>query len=283
MSSQGPAATCKAEKAKAKNTKDATVLPVKPGISDVINFRRNLQVAAGPCDDMVVNGQHYSLTTLANSGPFSVVVTGGDQQPHTYDFAVCGGLPDPCPHQGGGTSQQCNTVGSAGMCESWPGNGRACGGRWTGAITLAAVNEGNATGVSFLYSDGDDCPCTPPNRRTTIKIICDPTVTGAPAGITGNIPDPNNLMYMITMRHANGCPSSAGATTLSAGSILLIILVVTFSIYFFGGILFNKYKLNMTGVDVIPNKDFWVDLPALVKDGGNFIITCGRGGSYEKV
>ena len=41
-------------------------------------------------------------------------------------------------------------------------------------------------------------------------------------------------------------------------------------LYFVGGALFNRFWRGHTGYELIPNKDFWVMLPGLVKDGNVF-------------
>ena len=38
--------------------------------------------------------------------------------------------------------------------------------------------------------------------------------------------------------------------------------------------LFQKYKREESGLDLIPNREFWGALPALVKDGCRFSLGC---------
>lgn len=47
---------------------------------------------------------------------------------------------------------------------------------------------------------------------------------------------------------------------------------VAIIVYFVAGILLNKYKYNKNGLDLIPNVQFWKDVPYLVKDGGLLIM-----------
>lgn len=62
-------------------------------------------------------------------------------------------------------------------------------------------------------------------------------------------------------------------------------LTVLIVVYFVGGALFLKFARGAEGMDIIPNREFWSDLPTLCKDGIMFIVNKIRGGpsSYETV
>ena len=45
----------------------------------------------------------------------------------------------------------------------------------------------------------------------------------------------------------------------------------TLGVYCIGGVVFNVYKMEKTGAEAIPNKEFWGSLPGYVKDG--FVFT----------
>lgn len=44
-------------------------------------------------------------------------------------------------------------------------------------------------------------------------------------------------------------------------------LCVVIVLYIVGGVLFQKYYRHESGWDLIPNREFWMALPGLVKDG----------------
>ena len=44
-------------------------------------------------------------------------------------------------------------------------------------------------------------------------------------------------------------------------------LICATFLYLVGGVLWNKYRLEKSGLELIPNIDFWLALPGLVKDG----------------
>jgi len=78
--------------------------------------------------------------------------------------------------------------------------------------------------------------------------------------------------------------SPSGSSSLSGGSILLILFFVSLSIYLLAGAAFMKVKRNALGAEVIPNKTFWASLPGLVKDGLKLLIyPCSKRRSYENM
>lgn len=76
---------------------------------------------------------------------------------------------------------------------------------------------------------------------------------------------------------------------LSGGSIFLIIFFVTLAVYLIAGVAYMRIRHEAEGADLIPNREFWADLPVLVKDGVVFSLAkvsggriCSDGG-YENV
>jgi hypothetical protein len=58
--------------------------------------------------------------------------------------------------------------------------------------------------------------------------------------------------------------------------------------YFVVGIIIKRVKFDKTGLEMIPNYNFWKDLPFLIKDGVLFVYHSiaglfrkGRGKDYE--
>jgi len=70
---------------------------------------------------------------------------------------------------------------------------------------------------------------------------------------------------------------------LSGGSVFLIIFFVSLFVYFAAGIGYNYYN-GSQGAELIPQVEFWKDLPFLVKDGVMFCVgLCTGGGGYNSV
>nr|XP_002126668.1 putative mannose 6-phosphate receptor-like protein C530.09c [Ciona intestinalis] len=82
---------------------------------------------------------------------------------------------------------------------------------------------------------------------------------------------PNSGFYKFELVGNTLCPKKSGGG-LSAGSVLLIIFFVLLFVYLVGGILYNRYKNEETGLDMLPNKEFWASLPGLIADGIKFIF-----------
>ena len=87
-----------------------------------------------------------------------------------------------------------------------------------------------------------------------------------------------NSKLVCTFPKSGGTPgSSTAGHGLSGGSIFLILFFVSAFVYFVGGVLFNKYRRGMSGVEMVPNVGFWRDLPGLVRDGCMFSFNKVRG------
>ncbi|XP_034935754.1 uncharacterized protein [Chelonus insularis] len=70
---------------------------------------------------------------------------------------------------------------------------------------------------------------------------------------------------------------------LSTGSVLVILFLVFSSLYFIGGAMALKFFRGAVGWELIPNYDFWSDLPVLVRDGVTFTLSGCTAVSYERI
>jgi hypothetical protein len=71
---------------------------------------------------------------------------------------------------------------------------------------------------------------------------------------------------------------------LSGGSVFLIIFFVGGFLYLAVGCVYKRQKMGASGVESVPNVDFWRELPGLVGDGFKFTFAklkalCSGGGS----
>ncbi|CAH1109715.1 unnamed protein product [Psylliodes chrysocephalus] len=60
---------------------------------------------------------------------------------------------------------------------------------------------------------------------------------------------------------------------MSGGSVFLLILFIVASIYIIGGAALLYFIRGARGVEMIPNIEFWKNLPGLVKDGAIFLLS----------
>ncbi|XP_075213007.1 uncharacterized protein LOC142319520 [Lycorma delicatula] len=72
------------------------------------------------------------------------------------------------------------------------------------------------------------------------------------------------ITYILADAHESG---------LSGGSLLVLIFIVLSATYFGGGILTLKLIRGAEGKEMIPNYEFWADLPYLVRDGVIFTLS----------
>ncbi|KAK3097066.1 hypothetical protein FSP39_006078 [Pinctada imbricata] len=137
-------------------------------------------------------------------------------------------------------------------------------------------------------------PYTPPGGSATnitsqAMFICNQNSVWSPAligSINNTIPDiakpsivfKDGHSLSMTFEYYGACVTLTPAeklNLLSAGSVLIIIFFVSLTIYFLFGSVFN-YCRGYRGKDVIPQSEFWVDLPVLVADGIIFTCRCGK-------
>jgi Autophagy-related protein 27 len=189
-----------------------------------------------------------------------------------------------------------NTV----VCQWNNGTGRSCGVLrtqqiWTGTNTV------EDDGVTFIYEDGNVCSANDAVRRTLIFVNCDKSVKDVAAKVT-SVPKetkPGSCSFEIVMSSRFACKDAGSKdgdkkhkhdhnSGLSGGSIFLITLTCVLFAYLFAGIAWNAYKHGARGTDIVPNKDFWVQVPSLIVEGGRYIVNTARGQSsspstYESI
>lgn len=153
-------------------------------------------------------------------------------------------------------------------------------------------------GVQMSFSNGDPCPSTGLQMSTNVVFACDgpqpvpPTVP--PNTFSVETTDTFSCEYKFTVpsdacigdAQGNVRPSGAagdGAGGLSGGWIFVIIVLVCAFVYFVGGFIYKTRQKGTSGMESIPNIDFWRQVPGLVKDGAIFTWSKIRGNKYEKM
>jgi len=167
----------------------------------------------------------------------------------------------------------------------------------------------NGGGV-VMKTSGGTTGCSPVvARSTTLNVLCARNFGKSGNSVDKVIENPG-CVYTINFYSDSGCGSLAPVPTskptplrtpiptsvptptvptptptptpfipkkkgLSGGSVFLIIFFCGFFVYFAAGIGWNAYH-GATGVEMIPNVEFWKDLPFLVKDGFMFVFNFFR-------
>ena len=133
-------------------------------------------------------------------------------------------------------------------------------------LLLILVDISNpSSGLQLTYGYGEICTNTP--AETIVQFQCDPTaIPGGPVDAGEMIPP--GCTYLIHFKTAYACleaPPPPGGGGIGGGWVFFIIYTVGFTLYFVIGIIFKSQRMGATGVERIPNIDFWRDLPSLVK------------------
>ncbi|KAI1793994.1 hypothetical protein LXA43DRAFT_884480 [Ganoderma leucocontextum] len=134
---------------------------------------------------------------------------------------------------------------------------RAHGGFSMGDVnTTVLFREGNPV---ILMTDGSPCPNAGNlTASTAIRFICDSSAgAGKPDMIATLPPDEENACaFFVEWRTEMACPTSEGGVFGTIVSVLAIIVAVLFALYHIGGTLYNRYVLELQGVDQIPKFSF---------------------------
>ncbi|XP_077979001.1 uncharacterized protein LOC144434424 [Glandiceps talaboti] len=152
---------------------------------------------------------------------------------------------------------------------------------------------GDQTSATFKQSGNDiileykgSGTADPTLRTSQVRLLC------ANAGSTDTLiaygeTYIGSVIYTFDLVSTHCCPTtnSGGSGGLSVGSILCIIALVLVIVYIIVGVLVMKFVKHEEGVELIPNKGFWVSLPGLIKDGFLFAISpCRKGSSaYNEI
>jgi len=214
----------------------------------------------------VVNGQTsycqyngYNIAPLQNSSSDYILNIGL----YIYYVNVCGPV----------LAKQC-LPSQAVVCQTWNGGKATLSLYNSGTPGPLARGTGNGEGFTVQFNGGDG------GRTMEIDFVC---AAGSGVGspqLTGE--NPKNH-YVFTWGTQYVC-SSSGSGGLSGGSIFLILLLCLAVVYIVVGVLFNKFKKQATGIELIPNVEFWTSIPGLVRDGFMLIINKIRGrGGYSQV
>ena len=143
--------------------------------------------------------------------------------------------------------------------------------------------EDPGAGININYYGGEICDINDKQipRETTIVLKCDRTIQNY---TQVKVTEPEPCHYQISFSSKYACPDGREGE-FEGGWIFVIIVLVGLALYFIIGIIIKIAVFKASGKDIIPNTEFWVELPGLIKDGIVFLfnkITC-RGGSYSKV
>ncbi|ELU00623.1 hypothetical protein CAPTEDRAFT_19704 [Capitella teleta] len=161
----------------------------------------------------------------------------------------------------------------------------------------SSYSLGIQSSVAFL---GDPLSSTDENR---LKIIYTSAPSGSPAFVRQavvllkcsselkkfSVVGEKNInatfsQYHFTLETSLACMKNDQSGGLSTGSILLIIFFVLVVMYLVFGVLVMRFTRGATGLEQIPNIEFWKELPLLIKEGVTFTLNgCRVDTTYDQI
>ncbi|XP_022079552.1 uncharacterized protein LOC110973210 isoform X2 [Acanthaster planci] len=141
-----------------------------------------------------------------------------------------------------------------------------------GDVTASWTND--ATNYYVEYKHGE--------KTSIFTLKCDATAKIPTLSFLSQIE--NKYKFILTSECC--CPGTCHTPTptptppsrgsISVGSVICIVAAVLIVVYLIGGMFLMKFVKHAEGLEVIPNKDIWVNLPGYIKDGFLFVVTCGK-------
>lgn len=105
---------------------------------------------------------------------------------------------------------------------------------------------------------------------TTIQLVCSPELIHD--SLFAFPPNADFTQHRLVLLSHKVCRHAVDHG-IGTGSTILILLVVGFTVYFVGGALALHFLRGANGLEMIPNLDFWRDLPNLCRDGFLYLIS----------
>nr|XP_050862163.1 uncharacterized protein LOC127069323 isoform X2 [Vespula vulgaris] len=141
---------------------------------------------------------------------------------------------------------------------------------------LGVVNQSNINLI--LGYNNISISIVNPNSNSTVK-----TTVSCCTGCTAKLVSDTITYHVPPLGTINPCKNQMSAGTVSIGSTLVILLFVFSGLYFIGGAIALRLLRGATGWEMLPNHEFWCDLPSLIRDGITFTFNCCRADSYERI
>jgi len=237
-----PPSTCE------KGTDPCTITCSTTGDASSATFTYSLD---GFTEQIPTAKDYYSTQVTSSSGVFNYYYKACGPLLSTEVSCASGGLADPVALQGWGgfpptlPKDRCAQLGAVST--------QQC------SMTFdAPATPGGAApkpGLSCTYGQGYE------SRHVTIDYKC------SEAYVEPAAHDLGNSAYLIELTGPAGCGLLPPPPGMSGGTLFLILLLVGIVCYFGGGSFLNFRYREKRGVQMVPQLDYWKQLPGLVKDG----------------
>jgi len=160
-------------------------------------------------------------------------------------------------------------------------------------VSWSARSQGENTGFKIQFKGGEE------DRMSDVEFVCDHNANPGTFVTASPAENPTHFYHLIyTTKFA--CPQGGDGGDgggggggdggddggISGGWIFIIILICLTVVYLVGGVLWNRFRRDLRGLEMIPNYHFWVALPGLVIAGNIYLWRKARGlcgASYDTV
>jgi len=229
----------------------------------------NLQSTSNACKvTFAKSGKSYDITSAYNAN--TDFVSPKDSKGNIYYVAPCHNTKFVCSPSASPVCQLdgVNKPHSCGTLASSLNNAAA----W---IELTPAGQG----FTVHYSGGDN------GRTSDLTFQCGTATVPAFVGTPYEEP---TLDYHLTLKTSYACatgtptpPSPPGPPTpgppvsgkgFDYGWIFVIIVLAGLALYFVVGAVVKKFVFHAEGLEIIPQNEFWLGLPGLIKDGFMFVV-----------
>lgn len=224
-------------------------------------------MSSGQCSFNTAEGLHYDFSGLRKTGgeDYKKIIQVGPNIQFIYRMNLCANTLVNCQNEPAPATEALK-IPAGETCRVL---GRLAGAKWE--MVDAPKSDKNPWGknMEITYLNGDMCdPAKATSRSVTLRLECDLSIKD-PAKFFAEVKKEATCNTQYVFQSAQVCPSTGG----SHARKLLTLVFLLFGIYCIGGIGYNKFALNKpVGVELIPNFQFWQDLPALVQDGVAFTV-----------
>ncbi|KAL8257429.1 hypothetical protein R6Q59_029470 [Mikania micrantha] len=185
--------------------------------------------------------------------------------PRCFDCWECGG-PSRCG-MGCSALMSNNLLGGYSVCTTI--------GRTQSITTNLIDKKSPGMGVVVeMWHQGPEMNCS-----LSVSVICDSKKFLGPK----TLEKAGNCNFATQITHPAGCAYVLATEGNELGwfSILLIILLCLFGCYLITGAAYRFFYLNIRGIDIIPNLEFWASLPHRVRNSFMSLVRRFRGPSQN--
>lgn len=234
---------------------------------------RKVWTAQYDCIFEAPDGIMYDLSAMKRASPPDYMGK-SDSDPYEYRCNVCHSTLQSCAGDFAGIATQWNAGGS---CIAVLGRENPVYGGLNRPTLEYLDEEHPEEGVSLVYYNGDLCyTVVAYEREIRYNIRCDKSTKAELVSIS----EPSSCKYVFEFKSKAAClidsqdsKAKRAAKKAFSPKKYLLWAGAILALYFFLGSLYNRRTQGTDWISSMPNKEFWLDLPALVSDGVSFSLS----------